>query len=163
MAEKNIAYLVREDVKTIGVRFYFNKNNKAQPAFNLNYSPEDIDALLNELSPKQYTYVTNLDFKVGDLAVVRAAGEIKVAYVSRVDEGCEIEPNQTIKFSWVIDRVDTDEYEKQLEINKELEDTVNKAYKQSVKNQFRQLVMGSIDVESAARINMLLGITPKEK
>lgn len=112
MAEKNIAYLVREDVKTIGVHFYREKNNQGQAGLSPNYGPEDLEAYLNDMSPKQYTYVTNLDFKVGDLAVVRAAGEIKVAYVFRVDEGCDIEPNQAIKFSWVIDRVDTDEYEK---------------------------------------------------
>lgn len=157
MAEKNIAYLVREDTKTIGVRFYIANmagNGKA-------WEPGDIDDLTSDLSKKEYTYVTHLDFKVGDLAVVRAAGEVKVAYVSRVDEGCEIEPNQSIKYSWVIDRVDQEEYEKQMDINKELETTVNKAYKQNVKNQFRQLVLGSIDTEAAAKINMLLGITPK--
>lgn len=161
MAEKNIAYLVREDTKTIGVRFYRDTEPNQQKGFNPSYGPEDIDALLSDLSPKEYTYVTHLDFKVGDLAVVRAAGSIKVAYVCRVDDGCEIEPNQSVKYSWVIDRVDQEEYDKQMDINKELETTVNKAYKQNVKNQFRQLVLGTIDTEAAAKINMLLGITPK--
>lgn len=157
MAEKNIAYLVREDTKTIGVRFY-----TANTAGNAKiWEPGDIDDLVSDISKKEYTYVTHLDFKPGDLAVVRAAGAIKVAYVSRVDEGCDIEPNQSMKYSWVIDKVDQEDYEKQMDINRELEATVNKAYKQNVKRQFRQLVMGSIDTEAAAKINMLLGVTPK--
>lgn len=151
MAEKNIAYLVREDTKTIGVRFYRDDPGAAQTETKL----------LGDLSVKEYTYVTHLDFKVSDLAVVRANGTVKVVYVSRVDEGCEIEPNQSIKYSWVIDKVDSEDYEKQMAINEELEATVNKAYRKNVKQQFRQLVMGSIDTETAARINMLLGVHPK--
>ncbi len=159
MAEKNVAYLVREDTKTIGVRFYKDTEPGAR-AVDLRYDISS-DQLVSDMSPKEYTYVTHLDFKPGDLAVVKAAGAIKVVYVSRVDEGCDIEPNQTMKYSWVIDRVDQEEYEKQMDINKELEATVSKAYKQNVKNQFRQLVMGSIDSEAAAKINMLLGVNPK--
>jgi len=152
MAEKNIAYMVREDVKTIGVRFY--------QKIDIGRMITD-DELNADLSKKEYTYVTHLDFKVGDLAVVRAAGEVKVVFVSRVDAECEIEPNQDIKYSWVIDRVDTEEYEKQMDINEELEATVNRAYKRNVKEQFRKLVMGSIDSETAAKINMMLGVQPK--
>lgn len=158
MAEKNIAYLVREDTKTIGVRFY----KEVDPNQIKGFSPVgNSDEIFSDMSQKEYTYVTNLDFKIGDLAVVKAAGSIKIAYVSRVDGCCQIEPNESIKYSWVIDKVDVDEYEKQTNINKELEATVNKAYKQNVKNQFRQLVLGSIDTEAAAKINMLLGVMPK--
>ena len=158
MAEKNIAYLVREDTKTIGVRFYKEVHPNDVKGFQ---SVGNIDEIFSDTSPKEYVYVTNIDFKIGDLAVVKAAGSIKVAVVSRVDDCCQIEPNECIKYSWVIDKVNVDEYEKQLDINKELEATVNKAYKQNVKNQFRQLVLSSIDTEAAAKINTLLGVTPK--
>jgi len=162
MAEQNIAALVREDTKTIGVRFYqASREEEAAKSFNPAYGRQYPDTRVSDMSPKEYTYVTNLDFKQGDLAVVRAGVALKVAYVSRVDEGCDIEPNLDVKFSWVVDKVNQEEYEKQLDINKQLEETVNKAYKQNVKNQFRQLVMGSIDTEAAAKINLLLGISPK--
>lgn len=166
MAEKNIAALVREDTKTIGVRFYQGERDYKSANKSANQTDQwvdivDLDTLVSGLSPKEYTYVTHLDFKTGDLAIVKAAGELKVAYVSRVDEGCEIEPNLNVKFSWVVDRVNQDEYENQMNINKQLEDTVNKAYKQNVKNQFRSLVLGTIDSEAAAKINLLLGVTPK--
>ena len=165
MAEKNIAALVREDTKTIGVRFYQGERDyktSSQTAQRVDIVDiVDLDTLVSGLSPKEYTYVTHLDFKIGELAIVKAVGELKVAYVSRVDEGCEIEPNLNMKFSWVVDRVNQDEYENQMNINKQLEDTVNKAYKQNVKNQFRSLVLGSIDSEAAAKINLLLGVTPK--
>ena len=165
MAEKNIAALVREDTKTIGVRFYQGERDyktSSQTAQRVDIVDiVDLDTLVSGLSPKEYTYVTHLDFKIGELAIVKAVGELKVAYVSRVDEGCEIEPNLNMKFSWVVDRVNQDEYENQKNINKQLEDTVNKAYKQNVKNQFRSLVLGSIDSEAAAKINLLLGVSPK--
>lgn len=162
MAEKNIAALVREDTKTIGVRFYQDSDKRANATtFDPAYGIIDLDTLVSGLSPKEYTYVTHLDFKLGDLAIVKAAGKLQVAYVSRVDEDCEIEPNLNMKFSWVVGKVDQDEYENQMNINKQLEDTVNKAYKQNVKNQFRSLVLGSIDSEAAAKINLLLGVTPK--
>lgn len=162
MAEKNIAALVREDTKTIGVRFYqSDRDYKTTNQTAQRVDIVDLDTLMSGLSPKEYTYVTHLDFKIGDLAVVKAAGERKVAYVSRVDEGCEIEPNLNMKSSWVIDKVDQESYENQMDINKQLEDTVNKAYKQNVRSQFRSLVLGSIDSEAAAKINLLLGVTPK--
>lgn len=158
MAEKNIAYLVREDTKTIGVRIYKELDPNQIKGFS---SAETRDDIFSGMSPKEYTYVTNLYFEIGDLAVVRATGSIKIAYVSRVDDCCQIEPNESIKYSWVIDKVDVGSYEQQMNINKELEATVNKAYKQNVKNQFRTLIMGSIDSEAAAKINLLLGVNPK--
>ena len=123
MAEKNIAALVREDTKTIGVRFYQSERDyKTSSQTAQRVDIVDLDTIISGLSPKEYTYVTHLDFKIGDLAIVKTAGELKVAYVSRVDEGCEIEPNLNMKFSWVVDRVNQDEYENQMNINKQLEE-----------------------------------------
>ena len=85
---------MREDSFTIGVRFPLEHGNKI-------------------LSEKEYTYVCDIkEVVVGSTVLVKANGRPTIAYVTRVDDGVCIEPGQTIKYSWVIDRVDQEEYEK---------------------------------------------------
>ena len=74
--DKNIAALSRPEAKTVGVIF-----------------PN---------SSKQYTYVTNFDVQIDDIAVVRLDnGEYKVVQVVRVDKKVNILPFDAIRYKWL--------------------------------------------------------------
>jgi hypothetical protein len=119
--DKNIAAILREDTKTIKVKF-FNQDGVANgPA---------------------YTYITHLDVKEGDCVVVPAGSSdiFKVCEVYEVNEDLDIEPNSDIKYKWVIDVVDTDAAQENFRRNKEIETMLPSSYRvnarQAYANQF---------------------------
>lgn len=146
MAEKNIAAFIRDDAKTVGVKFFKSGNQ------NQHYTDQDF---LSDLSPTTYTYVTNLDLELNDLVVVLATGKPSVVQVVRIDDGVCIEPNNEIKYRWVICKVETDAFEKLSKENDEIETCIAKAYKKNVKRQFRDVVMMGLDDSSRERIMAL--------
>lgn len=79
----NIAALIRQDVKTIQVRFLKQGVNVTGTS-------------------KWYTYVTDLDVKVGDFVVVYAGDDLKVVQVDVVDNECRLAPNDSTKYNWVV-------------------------------------------------------------
>jgi hypothetical protein len=119
--DKNIAAILREDTKTIKVRF-FNDQGVANSG--------------------SYTYITHLNVKEGDCVVVPAGGSnvFKVCEVIEVNEDLDIEPNCDTKYKWVIDVVDTDAAQANFQRNKEIESMLASSYRvnarQAYANQF---------------------------
>jgi hypothetical protein len=145
--DKNIAALLREDTKTVHVSF-----ESGLADF------DDLDDIVVTSKPagakavrptpghlRLYTYVTHLDVKRGDTVVVEAAGEIKLANVIRVDEQAEIEPNSSVAYKWVIDKVDMVAYDENQQRNAEIERTVGEAYRQNLRRTFAQAVLGTLE------------------
>lgn len=144
--DKNIAALVREDIFTIGVRFPQNDSG-SRAAFN--YEGQIF-------SVKEYTYVCDIaGVKVGDTVVVLANGCLNLATVFTVHDGVDIEPNADRKYSWVVDKLDVERFEASMAVNKEIEETVGKAYQKNIKQQFRNVIMAGLDDASAARLTQL--------
>lgn len=143
MAEKNIAAFLREDAHTVGVRFYKETIPSGTAS---SFDPNNVTLF----SGKEYTYVTTKKLTVGDHAVVLVHGVPKVVYVSRVDDDLCIEPNEEKKYSWIVDYVNIASYEADMEKNEALELTINTAYKASLRNQFRTMILGQVsdDVKS---------------
>lgn len=129
--DKNIAAILRKETKTIGVVF--------------------------EPDVKQYTYVTDLDVKVGDYVVVDAREELKVCKVARVDSDLEIEPNSNTKFKWVVDVVDMAQHEANASKNKELEQTLAKAYRSNTRRAFADSILANLTEDERAKTSALLG------
>lgn len=148
MAELNIAAFIREDAKTVGVRFHKDQYDRAK-------DPRGYNEL--DLSNTEYTYITNLDFKVGDLAVVYVMGNPKVVMITSLHDGIMIQPNADKKYNWIVAKVDTTGYEKNEAINDEIEATVQMAYQENVKNQFRNLILNGMDEVSRMKVLGLIG------
>jgi hypothetical protein len=119
--DKNIAAILREDTKTIKVKF------------------------LNEtgmVTGTAYTYITHLNVEVGDCVVVPAGNlnSFKVCEVMEIDNELDIEPNCDIKYKWVIDVVNTDAAQANYQRNKEIESMLSTSYRvnarQAYANQF---------------------------
>jgi hypothetical protein len=115
--DKNIAAILREDTKTIGVTFSENG-----------------------FASKTYTYVANFPVDVGDTVVVPSGSDdnFKLATVSRVDVDLEIEPSSSIRYKWAVSKVDFDSYTKNMERNKEIERQLATAYRSSARQAYAQ-------------------------
>lgn len=160
--DKNIVALVREDTITVEVKFFPDSFSVEQintilgTTFNRN--ERIAEEVLQRL--KAYTYVTTLkDLKPGDLCVVFVSGNPKVVEVQVVHDSLNIEPNSDRQYKWIAAKVDMS-YAKQIqEENTLIESTVANAYKSSARNQFRNMLLGSVDEEAKAK---LLSLTAKK-
>lgn len=161
--EKNIAAFVRDDAKTIAVRFFkeidwARLKREQGGTMNLDTILDDTGFLTSEFSNKTYIYVTDLSLEKGDWVVVMAMGQLKVAIVEEVHEGVAIEPNADTKYKWVVSKVDTAGYEANEAKNSEIEETIHSAYKQTVKKQFQTMILSGLDAPSKKKLKSLLGV-----
>lgn len=110
--DKNIAAFLREDAKTIGVRF-FRKFDESR-----NYNRTTLLGDDFELSKQEYTYITDIDVAVGDIVAVYAMNTPTMAIVTRVDQDVDIPPNSDTEYRWVIQKLDFSSYMDNLTKNK---------------------------------------------
>lgn len=148
--EKNIAALLREDTKTVHVSYElglaeFEDLDDFEGPSTFTAKPAGAKSLPMRAGERRlYTYVTHLDVKAGDTVAVEASGQLNLATVIRVDEQTEIEPNSTIAYKWVIDKVDMVAFEENAKRNAEIERTVGAAYRQNLRRSFAQAVLGNL-------------------
>lgn len=131
--EKNVAAFVRTDTFTIKVR-YVN-----QGATN----------------HTEYTYVSTIPLEVGDMVVVPSQQAFSVARVLKVDEDVNLEPNSDIRFSFVVCKVPFEQYERTMEINREIEETINTSYKARVRDSFRNQILCGMDEDTINKLKRL--------
>lgn len=140
--DKNIAAILREDARTIEVRYttgrmYGNKSEDANATF---------------------IYVTDIaDLKEGDLVVVPCQKHFSVAEVVEMHDDLRIQPNDEIEYRWVVQKVDAARYYKTLEQNRELQGVVGKAYQQNIRRSFAQSVLANLSDSDKAAVAGLLG------
>lgn len=147
--DKNISALLREDTKTVRVRF-FNDRNQSE-----SYSLE-LGAKWIGLSAKEYCYITNLDFKIDDLAVVLVADIPKIVIITGIDDCLDIEPNESTKYKWIYGTVDASSYVENEKKNESIERIVTEAYKKNLKNQFQEIILSSLTEKSKESLENLL-------
>lgn len=130
--DKNIAAILRNDAKTVVVKFAVEK-----------------DTL--------YTYVTDLDFKAGDLALVHGFGG-KLAVVTVIEAHAElmIEPNSDIRFAWIAGKVDLTQYEANVLRNQTIEKTISESYKARMRQAFTESIMAQLPADASDSIKSLL-------
>lgn len=145
--EKNIAALLREDAKTIRVRFgKFNPIEEGLP-----------EAGFAGGEGRLYSYVTHLDIEVGDVVLVEAANEIKTASVVEVDDTVKVEPGSAFALRWVILKVNLTEHFANLEKNKKIEELVQEAYQKNLRRSFAQQLLSGVDDDARNNLQKLLG------
>lgn len=148
--DQNIAALLREDAKTVHVRFFHDSFKTANTeAFTM---LGDSYALL---SNKTYTYLTTLDLVAGDTCVVFAPDIIQLAYVDSVDDGVDLMPKDSLKYRWVVAKVDMSYYEDLMEANKRIEATVQSAYKKHTRSNFQQLMLAELGLGDSEELRAL--------
>lgn len=143
--DKNIAAILREDTRTVGIVFNASRVSPVTVC-GAKVQPRPISA--------EYTYVTDLKLSIGDAVVVPVGddGDIKVAYVSRVDEDLEIEPNSDIKFKWVVSKINMDDYLKSEARNAEIERGLANIYRTNARRAFAQQLLAGADEKLLALV-----------
>lgn len=155
--DKNIAAFLREDAKTIGVKF-FRKFDENKNYDRMTLLGDDI-----ELSKQEYTYVTDLDIAVGDIVAVYAMSTSTMAIVTRVDQDVDIPPNSDTEYRWVIQKLDFSSYMDTIAKNKIIVETCRSAYKNNARRQYRSLILADMNDESRAKLlSALSGKDEKE-
>lgn len=158
--DKNIAAFLRNDTKTVSVRFIKdNCESKVNPAYSKmtllgsNVSDEF------DLTVKAYTYITDLDLKADDLVVVFAQGVPKVVVVASIHEELHIKPNEDTEYKWVVCKLDLSQYQQNLFSNGEISRTVAKSYQTNVRRQFQAMMLDGLDEDAKAK---LIALTEKK-
>ncbi len=151
--ERNIAALLREDAKTIRVRFYESQYDKVRRENNSIAN----DTMETFTSQKVYSYVTDLELELGNMVVVEAAGQFKVALVVEVDDSVKVEPGHEYQLRWVVCRIDTTAYEQNMKRNKEIEELVQQAYQKNLRRSFAQQILAGVDDTARDNLQKLLG------
>lgn len=158
--DKNIAALLRQDARTI--RVVFNMDDALEDHLDVDFVwPAGADAnviaeakrkISARKSPdfrikpgvKTYTYVTHLDIAIGDTVIVEAGGQPKMVKVISVDADVKIEPNDTIEYGWVIQKIDMAAYIANRERNAQIESAVAEAMRNNLRRGFAQSVLAAI-------------------
>lgn len=149
--DKNIVALVREDAKTVKVKFF-------PESWERNAKVTDFD-MIRELASaqvKEYIYLTTFDLVPGDLAVVYVGMRPTVVEVQSVDADVNIEPNDEKQYKWIVAKVDETAYQKLMEQNEELEDILRKEYQARTRRQFREVFLAGASPESVAKLTEVL-------
>lgn len=134
--ERNIAAMMHDDARTVGVKFQQRIENTNQV--------------------KEYTYVTIQPLAVGDLVAVYAGGAIQVAEVCRVDAVLDIEPNDNKEYEWVVQKLDTRPYEAQVAKNEQLKTLIKENYKLNARAQMKDLILNQLSADKAKEALALL-------
>lgn len=153
--DKNIVAFLREDARTIGVRFVKdNPFEKGEQGMSLDLGSP---AAVYPVSAKEYTYLTNLtDLQVGDFVIVMVSSMPKVVLVTSVHEELLIEPNETTQYKWIVGKVDMESYMQEQRKNRDLSQLLAISYKANMKQQFRQAILGSVDDVTVKRITDIM-------
>ena len=61
---------------------------------------------------KEYTYKTDIDFSIGDIAIVETSGEYKFVRVVGLNAG--IDPDAPFEYAWIIQKLDLTAHEKRV-------------------------------------------------
>lgn len=152
--EKNLAAFLREDTKTVGVRFIkdtFSTSTEYQMTL---IGTENVEAY--PLSNKEYTYITDLPLEVEDHVIVFVHEAPKVAIVTRVDEAVNIAPKDNVEYKWIACRVDYSQYKENCQKNKQIAEFMSTSYRKNVKEQFREIVLAGLDAKGKKALTNLL-------
>ena len=153
--EKNLAAFLREDTKTVGVRFIKDPFSRDTENFQMTLvGTENVEAY--SLSNKEYTYITDLELQVEDHVIVFVHDAPKVAIVTRVDEAVNITPNDNVEYKWIVCRVDYSQYKENCQKNKQIAEFMPTSYKKNVKEQFREIVLAGLDAKGKKALTNLL-------
>lgn len=131
--EQNIAALLREDAKTIKIRF----------------KPGAQETL--------YTYICHYDVIPGDVVLVMGNDRMHVVEVVEVDTDVKIEPGSDIRYKWVVQKVDLTEHCANMKRNEEIEELVRTAYQANLRRSFAQQLLSGVDAAAQDSLKKLIG------
>jgi hypothetical protein len=126
--DKNISAFLREGAHTVDISF---ENNNAANA---------------------YTYITDLALEKGDVVLVKGGEELKVGFVNSVHDDLRIEPDSSIRYKWVMGKIDLTYFLENEKKNEEIDELIKTAYRGNMKRSFAQQVLAGLDDDARQRV-----------
>jgi hypothetical protein len=104
-----------------------------------------------------YTFVClDRNVKAGDTVLVACRQGICLAVVTDVDSEVVIEPGDTIRYEYVVARVDLTNYIEEMRKNAEIQKVYRDSYRVKAREAFRQQLMLGVDEAGRERLQSLL-------
>lgn len=158
--DKNIVAFVRENAKTVAVRFFPQSFAMAKTVIQA-LELEHGETFLKDTPTKNYVYLTTLDLLPGDVCMVYVNQYPIAVEVREVHNDVQIEPNALQEIKWIAAKVDMSYYTNLLDENAIIVDTLRKEYQASTRRQFRDMVMTSLTEAGRETIKGILGDNTK--
>lgn len=112
-----------------------------------------VSVSFNQSDAQSYTYFSLVEgVEEGDLVVVNAAKQAKVARVTAVHEFEELELSENIDYKWIIQKVDTEFHDKCIEMQRNL---VRKIKSQQ-REHLRKNLLESLGNETSSEVKKLV-------
>ena len=146
--DKNIVALVREDVKTVKVKFFPDIRVSGELVCTGRYQ--------RETAGKEYTYVTTFPCKPADLALVFVGERPAIVEIQSVDGTLNIQLNEGRAYKWIAAIIDTAPYEKLMEQNQKLEDILRNEYQKNIRRQFRDVFLATSSPDTLKLLDEVL-------
>lgn len=99
-----------------------------------------------------YTYKTVDMHEVGDKVVVDARGKLKVVEVVEVDTS--FPSNQSVKYKWVVSKVDTTTHDNCVKVEEDIQDKLNNAAAERLKKDLLTQVTDLVGVDGVKALEV---------
>ena len=102
---------------------------------------------------KEYTYKTLLDIEANDFVVVQTPSkEYQVVQVRSIIDPLEFEPITGVRYKWVIQKLDTEQYDKCVAMEKEVNTKLRKAEVRKRQQELKESAAEFLDTEDMAKL-----------
>ena len=133
--DKNIVAFLRDDVRSISVKFFADNH-------------------AGDLVSRNYTYLTiDPDIKAGDVVVVMTGATPKAVLVVDVHDDLAIEPNEIVEYKFIVGKVDMAAYDGLIESNNSLKKLLAEGYRSNLRKQFKTAFLDTLpdDLRTAVK------------
>lgn len=111
-----------------------------------------VEVSFSDTNTQNYTYKTLFDVAAGDLVVVYARNKFKVVEVVKIKDPYEMDLSATFEYKWITSVVDTVEYERHLELEREINKHINALEFEAKRNQFKAQLQNSLGDKKASKL-----------
>lgn len=109
------------------------------------------------LSGESWTFVAlDSNIQVGDYALASTRKGICMVQITQRDDEVMIEPGDTIKYSYIAQRIDLSQYIEDMDKNRQIETLHRSAYQNNVRQSFKQTMMAALDDDTKSQLQRLL-------
>lgn len=104
-----------------------------------------------------WTFINTIrDLAVGDFVMVDTKFGLSLAEVVEVDEGVNLQPGDTVRYKYVVSKLDFSDYKKVLDTNSMLEKVYRDRYQEHVRKGFREQMLATLPADAQTQIQALL-------
>ena len=107
--------------------------------------------------PETWTFINTLPgVVIGDFVIVDTKFGFSLGRVAEVDKGVDLQPGDTVRYQYVVCKLNFDAYKTLLEENGTIEAIYRDSYQDHIRNSFRETMLASLPSGARDKIQALL-------